>query len=161
MRLPARSTDIIRPTQFAAGVIRSIASPNLPNDEPLEPCRFRQKVSVSDGLRLEFDLRRDSRLQDFRATHGAQCDPLASCKLSCLSREMQPIPLPILHCCQCSEFRILGSEFGYWRRLRRLVVAGVGGRTLKNFPAWDWPLEHASNAVRVAGFADDHAFREA
>ena len=33
---------------------------NLPNDQPLEPGSFGQKVSISDGFRLEFDLRRDS-----------------------------------------------------------------------------------------------------
>ena len=87
--LLARPTDIVRPTQLAADVIRRIASPNLPNDEPLEPCRFRQKVSVDDCLRLEFDLRRDSCLQKFRATHGPQCGPLASRRLSCLFREMR------------------------------------------------------------------------
>ena len=37
------------------------------------------------------------------------------------------------------------------------MVAGVGGRALKNFPAWDWLCEERG-ACRAA-FADGHAFR--
>jgi hypothetical protein len=35
---------------------------NLPTDQPLELSSFRQKAPIGDGFRLEFDLRRDSRL---------------------------------------------------------------------------------------------------
>jgi hypothetical protein len=44
------------------GLAGGLDRTNLPNDQPLEPGSFRQKVSISDGFRLEFDLRRDSRL---------------------------------------------------------------------------------------------------
>jgi hypothetical protein len=43
------------------GLAGGLDHTNLPNDQPLQPGRFRQKVSISDGFRLEFDLQRDSR----------------------------------------------------------------------------------------------------
>jgi hypothetical protein len=43
--------------QFASAVTRRFASPNLPNDQPLEPSGFRQKVALNDRPHPELDLR--------------------------------------------------------------------------------------------------------
>jgi hypothetical protein len=48
---------VVFPMKITSTVIRQVASPNLPDDQPFEPRSFRQKISISDGLRLEFDLR--------------------------------------------------------------------------------------------------------
>src|SRR6202041_1011826 len=81
---------VVFPRRFATVVIRGIASPNLPNDQPLEPSGFCQKVAFSDHLRPALDLRRDSRLQDFRTRHGPQCVPKASGALSCIDGFFAP-----------------------------------------------------------------------
>ena len=80
--------DVALSMRFANGSIRRVAGPNLPDDQPLEPCGFCQKVAFSDGLRLAFDVRRDVRLQCFRAIHRANLAPKASGALSCLCTKL-------------------------------------------------------------------------
>ena len=50
----------------------------------------KSEVLRSDRPRLAFDLRRDPRLQYFRTTHGTQCVPKASRRLSCVAGFLTP-----------------------------------------------------------------------
>src|SRR5258708_26573152 len=89
---PAMTMNAVGLVDFSSGRTAGFGRANLPNDQPLEPRRFRQKVSIDDCFNLAFDLHRDSRLQEFRTTHGPQCGPLASRRLSCLSGKMRHKP---------------------------------------------------------------------
>lgn len=50
----------------------------LPNNQTLQPCRFRKTLAIRNRLCLEFQVRRDSGLQNFRSIHGAYLAPSVS-----------------------------------------------------------------------------------
>ena len=70
-----------------------------------------QQFALGGCLRLELDLRRHARLQDFRTTHGTQCVPTASCKLSCIYPQNAP-KLPHL-------WKLLSTNAGALREAAR------------------------------------------
>jgi len=151
--------NAVGPTDFSNGRATRFGRANLPSDQALKPCRFRHKVSISDGLHLEFDLRRDSCLQEFRTSHGPHCGPIASRRLSCISFKIAPKLKKLLFV--ISSFTLINSETTSVLPFCQFAIAADAQpdspqRTTTWEPKTAAPKQQASKPALLGG-AEGHA----
>ena len=86
----ALAPDSLDPTWRSPCSGRNTSRLHLPDEQAFQPGRLGQIFTCCGVCDLSLRLYSHARLDDFRTTHGSQCVPTLSRRLSCVSSEMTP-----------------------------------------------------------------------